>query len=164
NVDQIAVIAAPLPAPDWFVVDRYLAAARFARVSALLVFNKEDLGWTSQRADLAAYEAVVGQCIEVSALRGSGIPEVRSAISGSATLLVGQSGVGKSTLINSLVKDSAAQTAALTRESEGRHTTSTARRYLLGESGAIIDAPGVRDFAPPAPDGPRPAQRAFAEI
>jgi ribosome biogenesis GTPase len=79
------------------------------------------------------------------------------------TLLVGQSGVGKSSLVNALAPAAAAQTAELTRDDEGRHTTTTARWYVLGSHSAIIDAPGVRDFAPPA-SLVRAAERGFKEI
>jgi ribosome biogenesis GTPase / thiamine phosphate phosphatase len=65
--------------------------------------------------------------------------------------------------VNALIPDAAAQTAELTRDIEGRHTTTTARWYALGESAAIIDAPGVRDFAPPA-TLVRAAERGFVEI
>jgi ribosome biogenesis GTPase len=78
-------------------------------------------------------------------------------------LIVGQSGVGKSTLVNALVGNAAAQTAELTRDAEGRHTTTTARRYALDSQAAIVDAPGVRDFAPPA-RALRAAQYGFQEI
>jgi len=79
------------------------------------------------------------------------------------TLLVGQSGVGKSSLVNALSPQAAAQTAELTRDDEGRHTTTTARWYHMGTNSAIIDAPGVRDFAPPA-SLVRAAERGFVEI
>jgi ribosome biogenesis GTPase / thiamine phosphate phosphatase len=164
NIDRLAVIAAPLPAPDWFVVDRYVAAARFIGVPTLLVLNKIDLGWDAERLEFECYHAVVERCIAVSAMQGAGIADLQAAVAMGTTLFVGQSGVGKSTLLNALVTDAAAQTAALTREAEGRHTTSTARRYALASNAAIIDAPGVRDFAPPPRDGSRDAQRGFADI
>ena len=84
-------------------------------------------------------------------------------LAGGVTLLVGQSGVGKSSLVNALAPAAAAQTAELTRDDEGRHTTTTARWYALGAQAAIIDAPGVRDFAPPA-SLVRAAERGFVEI
>jgi len=88
---------------------------------------------------------------------------LRAALAGSVTLLVGQSGVGKSSIVNVLAPQAAAQTAELTRDAEGRHTTTTARRYRLGPDAAIVDAPGVRDFAPPA-SIVRAAERGFVEI
>ena len=87
------------------------------------------------------------------------------ALANRVTLFVGQSGVGKSSLINALAPAAAAQTAELTRDEEGRHTTTTARRYRLGPdaASAVVDAPGVRDFAPPA-SIVRAAERGFVEI
>jgi ribosome biogenesis GTPase / thiamine phosphate phosphatase len=76
---------------------------------------------------------------------------------------VGQSGVGKSSLVNALAPQAEALTAELTRDAEGRHTTTTARRYALDATTAIIDAPGVRDFAPPN-SILRAAERGFVEI
>ncbi len=86
-------------------------------------------------------------------------------LAGGVTLFVGQSGVGKSSIVNALAPEAAAQTAELTRDAEGRHTTTTARWYRLGsgDSSAIVDAPGVRDFAPPA-SIVRAAERGFVEI
>jgi ribosome biogenesis GTPase len=84
-------------------------------------------------------------------------------LSGHVNLLVGQSGVGKSSLVNALAPAADAQTAELTRDAEGRHTTTTARWYQLNPTSAIIDAPGVRDFAPPA-HLVRAAERGFVEI
>ena len=79
------------------------------------------------------------------------------------TMLVGQSGVGKSSLVNALAPQAEALTAELTRDAEGRHTTTTARRCALDADTAIIDAPGVRDFAPPR-SILRAAERGFVEI
>jgi ribosome biogenesis GTPase / thiamine phosphate phosphatase len=164
NIDRLAIIAAPLPTPDWFVVDRYHAAARLADVPALLVLNKSDMGWDDFRAELASCRKLFARCLAASALEATGIAELRETLGRGSTLLVGQSGVGKSTLINSLIDDAAAQTSALTREAEGRHTTSAARRYAMGAEAALIDAPGVRDFAPPSHGNPRAAEHGFAEV
>ncbi len=163
NLDRVAIVVAAEPEPDWFVVDRYWAAARFAGLAAMLVVNKRDLGTRAIGAEVAAFRALSLPCFEVSALAAAGLPELRAALGAGVTLLAGQSGVGKSSLINALIPDAAAQTAALTRDAEGRHTTTTARWYVLGAGAAVIDAPGVRDFAPPAPMQ-RAAEHGFAEI
>jgi ribosome biogenesis GTPase / thiamine phosphate phosphatase len=164
NVDRLAIVVAPEPAPDWFLLDRYWAGAHLKDIEALVIVNKLDLGNSEIQAELAAYRGLGVSCIEVSALTGAGIAQLRGALAGGATLLVGQSGVGKSSIVNSLVPDAAAQTAELTRDVEGRHTTTTARRYrLAAPDTAVIDAPGVRDFAPPARIV-RAAERGFVEI
>ncbi len=165
NIDRLAILVAPEPAPDWFLIDRYWAGARLKDIDALLIVNKSDLGTEAVQAELATYRALGLDCPEVSALTGSRVAELRCALADGAALLVGQSGIGKSSLVNALVPDAAAQTAALTRDVEGRHTTTTARRYRLGSGidSAVIDAPGVRDFAPPA-SIVRAAERGFVEI
>jgi ribosome biogenesis GTPase / thiamine phosphate phosphatase len=99
----------------------------------------------------------------MAAHSGAGIEDLRAALAGSVTMLVGQSGVGKSSIVNALAPEAAAQTSELTRDAEGRHTTTTARWYRLGPGSAIVDAPGVRDFAPPA-SIVRAAERGFVEI
>jgi ribosome biogenesis GTPase / thiamine phosphate phosphatase len=115
---------------------------------------------------LAIYRALGLPCHEVASQTGAGIQDLALALKDSVTLFVGQSGVGKSSIVNVLVPAAEAQTAELTRDEEGRHTTTTARRYRLGPGetdAAIVDAPGVRDFAPPA-SIVRSAERGFVEI
>lgn len=169
NLDRLGLVIACEPLPDWFVVDRYWAGARLKDIEALLILNKSDLRSDDLAAELANYQLLGLACVEVSARSGAGLAALRAALADGATLLVGQSGVGKSSLVNVLVPDAAAQTAELTREEEGRHTTTTARRYRLSRDAspesqsAVIDAPGVRDFAPPATLA-RAAERGFVEI
>jgi ribosome biogenesis GTPase len=163
NIQQLAVVLAPAPAPDWFVIDRYLAGALLKDIAAILIVNKSDLGFENIDADLAVYRALDLPCHLVSAKLPASLETVRTCIGRGATMLVGQSGVGKSSIINTLIPDAAAQTSQLSRDAEGRHTTTTARRYALGAGSALIDAPGVRDFAPPA-GFDRAAERGFVEI
>jgi ribosome biogenesis GTPase / thiamine phosphate phosphatase len=163
NIDRLAIVVAPEPAPDWFLVDRYWAGAVLKDLPGLIIVNKLDLGADAVQPELEVYRDLQLHCIEVSSHSGTGIAELQQMLAGSATLLVGQSGVGKSSLVNALAPEAAAQTAELTRDVEGRHTTTTARWYSLGGASAIIDAPGVRDFAPPA-SLVRAAERGFIEI
>jgi len=163
NIDRLAIVVAAEPAPDWFLVDRYWAGAVLKDLDGLLIVNKLDLGAQTIQTELKTYRDLQLNCVEVSSLTGAGIPELERFLTGGVTLLVGQSGVGKSSLVNALAPAAAAQTAELTRDDEGRHTTTTARWYALGSRSAIIDAPGVRDFAPPASLA-RAAERGFTEI
>jgi ribosome biogenesis GTPase / thiamine phosphate phosphatase len=163
NIDKLAVVAAPQPAPDWFLVDRYWAGAALKDLDVLIIVNKGDLGVEAIEQQLDEYRKLRLTCLEVSCQSGAGIDKLAALLEGSVSLLVGQSGVGKSSLVNALAPQADAQTAELTRDSEGRHTTTTARWYQLGATAAIIDAPGVRDFAPPA-SLVRAAERGFIEI
>jgi ribosome biogenesis GTPase len=165
NIDRLAIVVAPQPAPDWFLVDRYWAGAHLKDIAAMLIVNKSDLGSESIQSELANYRALGLDCREIASLTGAGMPDLNEALADQVTLLVGQSGVGKSSIVNALAPDAAAQTAELTRDAEGRHTTTTARRYRLrpGTDSAIVDAPGVRDFAPPA-SIVCAAERGFVEI
>lgn len=163
NIDRLAIVVAPRPAPDWFLVDRYWAAALQAAIDGLLIVNKTDLDGAEIAGELVNYRRLGLAVAEVGCRSGAGIGDLHVRLAAGATVLVGQSGVGKSTLVNALVPAADAQTAELTRDREGRHTTTTARRYRLGADAAIVDAPGVRDFAPPARIA-RAAERGFVEI
>ncbi len=163
NIDRLAMVVASEPAPDWFLVDRYWAGAALKDLDGLLIVNKLDLGTDTLRPELDTYRDLHLNSAEVASQSGVGIADLRRTLSVGVTLLVGQSGVGKSSLVNALSPEAAAQTAELTRDAEGRHTTTTARWYALESGSAIIDAPGVRDFAPPA-SLVRAAERGFMEI
>jgi ribosome biogenesis GTPase / thiamine phosphate phosphatase len=163
NIDRLAIVVAVQPAPDWFLVDRYWAGAVLKDMDGLLIVNKQDLGSRELQSELDTYRRLDLNCIDTASQTGDGLQRLMESLAGTVTLLVGQSGVGKSSLVNALIPDAAAQTAELTRDVEGRHTTTTARWYALGEAAAIIDAPGVRDFAPPA-TLQRAAERGFIEI
>jgi ribosome biogenesis GTPase / thiamine phosphate phosphatase len=165
NIGQLAIVVAAEPVPDWFLVDRYWAGAHLKDIATMLIVNKSDLGSAPIQAELATYRDLGLRCLEVASLTGAGISGLYGILAGTVTLIVGQSGVGKSSIVNALAPAAAAQTAELTRDAEGRHTTTTARWYRLGADAesAIVDAPGVRDFAPPA-SIVRAAERGFVEI
>jgi ribosome biogenesis GTPase / thiamine phosphate phosphatase len=143
------VVIAPLPEPDYFIVDRYLCAATAAGVAGTVAVNKADLeADTNDRSELGAYtQAGYAHCL-CSAKSGQGLDELRHALAGQVSVLVGQSGVGKSSLVAALLPHAEVQTGGLMREEEGRHTTTASRAYPLDSGGTLIDSPGVRDFAP----------------
>jgi ribosome biogenesis GTPase len=150
NLTRLLVVLAPLPLPDLFVVDRYLAAATAAGIAATLIVNKSDLGIEAAlAAELPAYAAAGFGTIACSATSGAGVPELLAALGpGSCAALVGQSGVGKSSLVRRLVPQAQVAVGELVRAEEGRHTTTAARLFDLPHGAALIDSPGVRDFVP----------------
>lgn len=149
NLSRLLVVMAPLPAPDLFVIDRYLAAAASAGIAGLLVLNKSDLGVDEAlRAELDAYAAAGYQWLACSVRSGAGIDSVQEICAAGISALVGQSGVGKSSLAGHLIPDAGVEVGSLVREEEGRHTTTASRMFNLPGGGHLIDSPGVRDFAP----------------
>jgi len=149
NLSRLLVVLAPRPAPDLFVIDRYLAAAESSGIAGLLVVNKADLGITDElRAELEAYTAVGYRWLTCSVRGGTGIDSVQEVCVGGIAALVGQSGVGKSSLVGHLIPDAGVEIGSLVREEEGRHTTTASRLFDLPRGGHLIDSPGVRDFAP----------------
>jgi len=166
NIDLVAVVTADAPAADWFIVDRYLAAAELIGVPALVIFNKTDLGDASDSTDaeLAGYKKAGYAAIRCSAKTGENMSELEGCFCDHTTIIVGQSGVGKSSLINFLIEDADQLTAELSQSTgEGRHTTVNSVLCSLPGGGAVIDSPGVRDYAP-AIDSPDLVARGFREI
>lgn len=149
NLSMVCVIAAPTPTPDWFIVDRYIAAAELMSAEAVVVFNKTDLAVGEQPHALLNYATLGYRCIRCSTVNGQGIADLRTAMSAHTAIIVGQSGVGKSSLINELSSDVDLRTGSVSDKSgEGRHTTVNSSLIELATGGAVIDSPGVRDFAP----------------
>lgn len=165
NVSHLVAVIAPRPAPDYFVIDRYFAAAASSGIASVLVANKADLGVDAAlRDELKAYEAIGAATLVCAAARGDGIDALRTLLREATAVLVGQSGVGKSSLVNALVPGAAIDTAGLVRQTgEGRHTTTAARLYELPGGGRLIDSPGVRDFSP-AIDHLEPGTLGFTDV
>jgi ribosome biogenesis GTPase len=151
NVSQLVVVFAPQPIPDLFIVDRYVAAAELYGMKALVVLNKSELTTEADpcRTELSVYHGIgyaVGLC---SAATGAGVDQLRPRLRSEVSVLLGQSGVGKSTLANLLLPGLDAETAQLSRSTmEGQHVTSVSTLHHLPGSGDLIDSPGVRDYAP----------------
>jgi ribosome biogenesis GTPase len=150
NIDKLLVMAAPAPEPEWAIVDRYLCAAELIDASAAVVFNKSDLT-TGDTVDevLDDYARIGYPTVRCSAKSGSNIDAVAELLRDGVSIIVGQSGVGKSSLINQLLDDDRQRVAAISDKSgEGRHTTVNSAMLQLPCGGAVIDSPGVRDYAP----------------
>jgi ribosome biogenesis GTPase / thiamine phosphate phosphatase len=149
NATLMLIVVAPVPEPDFYVVDRYLAAAGTAGIAAIVSANKSDLPCTAELlAELDYFAALGYRTLHFSAHQVAALTSVRAALAGHCCLLVGQSGVGKSSLLKQLAPDSDAVIGALMRGIEGRHTTTASRLHQVDASTALMDTPGVRDFAP----------------
>ena len=149
NITQLVVVLAPLPQPDFFIVDRYLCAATAAGIRGAVAINKSDLAANKVTPEeIDAYAAAGYAHVTCSATEGHGLTELRALLANAVSVLVGQSGVGKSSLVNALLPKEQIETGGLMREEEGRHTTTASRSYPLDSGGRLIDSPGVRDFAP----------------
>lgn len=166
NLTQLVVVVAPVPAADFGLCDRYLAAAEWAGLKACIVANKSDLADPSGTlaATLDEYVRIGYPVVRASKRAADCIAELTARLAGETSVLVGQSGVGKSSLINRLVPGVEARVEEVSRATElGRHTTSTSSLYGLPTGGELIDSPGVRDFSPPLP-APRDLAGGFREI
>jgi ribosome biogenesis GTPase len=164
NIDQVLVVVASTPTPDPFIVDRYLAAASLMDADACVVFNKSDQPAADPVLDRAEFRRAGYAVIDTSARTGSGLDALRKRMADHTNILVGQSGVGKSSILNALLPHVEADTAEVSAATgEGRHTTTASMLHHLPSGGELIDSPGVRDFAPPTME-PSQTARAFREI
>ena len=149
NLDLVLVLASvdtPPFRPRF--LDAVLVAAEHAGISAGVVLNKFDLGPNEEVLErMAVYASLGYQVFGCSAVAGKGVSEILEASRDLAVLLVGQSGVGKSTLLNALVPEAEAKIGDLSAKyNRGRHTTRFAAAFDHPEAGLIIDSPGVREF------------------
>lgn len=152
NLDQIILVIAPEPPPHANLLDRYMVAAADAGIDLIILLNKTDLldgpGAEAVAALLTPYEAIGYRVLRASARTQSGLDALQAALAGHTTAFVGQSGVGKSSLISGLLPEEDIRVGELSAaEAKGRHTTTTARLYHLSAGGDLIDSPGIREFS-----------------
>jgi len=151
NLDCLIVVAAAQPTPDWYIIDRYLCAAELIGAAAIVVFNKADIETdeTASSVELDNYLRIGYDALRCSAVDGTGIDEIAALLRGRCAIVVGQSGVGKSSIINRLIDDAQQRVATISDKTlEGRHTTVNSVMIPLPHGGSVIDSPGVRDYAP----------------
>jgi ribosome biogenesis GTPase len=149
NVDQLVIVASaaePMLKPN--LIDRFLVEAEQMQIEPILCINKIDL---IDAADLQPFAGVYGQMgyqvLLVSATTGQGIDRLRRLIAGKESVVAGQSGVGKSSLLNAIEPELALKVGEVSRENQkGKHTTTVARLIPLAIGGYVVDTPGIRQF------------------
>ena len=153
NITQLLIVFCHKPLIDPFLVDRYTVAAELMGVTCRLLWNKIDLLDKNDELALTGYvqefHAIGYDILKVSAKQKIGLQQLEACLKNETSILVGQSGVGKSSLLNALVPNIDVATREISEANkEGKHTTTTAVWYDLKIGGSIIDSPGIRDYAP----------------
>ncbi len=154
NIDQIIVVIAPRPKPTPLLIDSYLVAAENADINAIILLNKYDLltadhpeKKASMQALITLYGNIGYKIFTASTLKAQGIRHLKTILHDKTSIFVGQSGVGKSSLINRLVPKANLPVGELVQSAKlGAHTTTTSRLFKVPFSGEIIDSPGIREF------------------
>lgn len=152
NLDQaFLIVTVNFPETSTTFIDRFLAGAEAYRVPVTLVFNKRDLlsddELRYERMLINLYQTIGYDCAEVSAVTGEGMERLMAMLVGKTTLISGNSGVGKSTLINRLLPDANLRTAEISdAHNTGMHTTTFSEMLALPDGGYIIDTPGIKGF------------------
>ena len=152
NIDQIMLVVAPVPQPYANLIDRYLVAAEAVGIEPVILLNKMDLldsdpDLTQSLDELLAIYPTLGYRVLRTSIKDSELTELHSALSERTSVFVGQSGVGKSSLVNVLLPEADIRVGALSEATQkGTHTTTTAQLLHLTCGGTLIDSPGIREF------------------
>jgi len=154
NIDQVLIIIAPEPEPQPNLIDRYLVAAELMNIKPIIALNKSDLISSANEHKieklLSLYQSLgyITTKIISSRHKTKNLADLPSLIDQRTSIVVGQSGVGKSSLINTLLPNANLDVGGLSASSgEGTHTTTKAKLFHLPEGGKLIDSPGIRDFS-----------------
>ncbi|MCX8129013.1 MAG: ribosome small subunit-dependent GTPase A [Clostridia bacterium] len=149
NVNQmIVVVAAKSPAPDLVLLDKLLITAELKGISTVICLNKIDLDESKEYLEfMESYKKAGYEVIKSSSKANEGYEELLKILKGKITVFAGQSGVGKSTILNRLMKSSIMQTGDVSQKIErGKHTTRHAELVELSSGGYIVDTPGFSSF------------------
>lgn len=150
NVDMLIIVMAPPPIFSTYLVDRYLIAASLLGLEPLIVMNKADLLTASIEAeavqDLNIYKDVGYKTLMTSVTKEKGLDQLQRYLQSKTAVLVGPSGVGKSSIIALLAKTIPIKVGEVSNKGAGKHTTTATRLYHLPQGGHLIDSPGVREF------------------
>lgn len=151
NIDRIIIVSAVVPELSLNIIDRYLVVCENANIPAVILLNKVDLLSEEQRqqveTQLKMYQDIGYQTMMISAKTGKHMQDLTALLSSGTSIFVGQSGVGKSSLINAILPEVNAQVGEVSELSGlGKHTTTSSRLYHLPQGGDLIDSPGIREF------------------
>jgi ribosome biogenesis GTPase len=152
NIDQILVVIAPYPEPHANLIDRYLVASEVVGIEPVIVLNKTDLleknpEFGVRITELLTIYPTLGYRILHTSIKRDGLGDLHDALRERTSVFVGQSGVGKSSLVNVLLPEADLRVGALSENTQkGTHTTTTAQLFHLECGGTLIDSPGIREF------------------
>ncbi len=148
NIDQMLIVVAAQPPAYANLIDRYLVAAEAHQLTAVIVRNKSDLPVDDDTlAMLNSYADNGYTVLTASSTDGKGLEALRAQLADATSIFVGQSGVGKSSLVNALLPEANTAVGELSHAADkGRHTTTTARLFHFPDGGDLIDSPGIREF------------------
>ncbi|RLA49979.1 MAG: ribosome biogenesis GTPase RsgA [Gammaproteobacteria bacterium] len=152
NIDQIILVIAPFPQPHANLIDRYLVAAETVDIEPVILLNKTDLldgdpALRQRMVELLAIYPTLGYRVLRTTIKHSALEELHRALRKRVSVFVGQSGVGKSSLVNVLLPGAELRVGALSESTQkGTHTTTTAQLFHLTSGGSLIDSPGIREF------------------
>jgi ribosome biogenesis GTPase / thiamine phosphate phosphatase len=151
NVDLVLpVFAVAEPTPKWGLLDRYLVSAESSDLPAVIIITKIDLAWKNREfdSDLETYRCAGYRVQLVSAHTGEGIEELKQLLQGRVSVLVGKSGVGKTSLLNAIQPGLGLRVKAVSQgeQGKGRHTTTHLEMFPLEFGGSLVDTPGIREF------------------
>ncbi|WP_166425315.1 small ribosomal subunit biogenesis GTPase RsgA [Paraglaciecola sp. 20A4] len=152
NIDQIIIVSSVIPALSLNIIDRYLVASEDVEIEPVILLNKVELLTDAERENvekqLQIYHNIGYRVVYTSCKTHTGISDLALCLKDKISVFVGQSGVGKSSLINELLPDAAEITKEVSDNSGlGQHTTTTAKLLHFPQGGDLIDSPGVREFA-----------------
>lgn len=152
NIDQVVILSSIRPELSLHIIDRYLVAVENMGATPVIAINKADLLTDAEKqtleAELAYYQTIGYQVYWLSVKQAQGLAQIEDVLADKISIVVGQSGVGKSSLVNRLLPETDALTNEISDNSGlGTHTTTVARLYHLPSTGELIDSPGVREFA-----------------
>jgi len=148
NISQMLIVVAPEPEPHPGLIDRYLIAATLSNIISRIIVNKSDLsGSESLIKALSIYPSLNYSLHTISTQNNADLTELEAILNNNTSIFVGQSGVGKSSIIQQLLPKENIRIGALSHaQSKGRHTTTHSQLYALPSGGYLVDSPGIREF------------------